>query len=49
MSIGLVVDVLENTIQDLVMSLSGAAVGALVMVTVLWPKGGMLATLFGWS
>jgi hypothetical protein len=39
----------ENTIQDLVMSLSGAAVGAAVMATVLWPAPGTPATLFGWS
>jgi hypothetical protein len=38
----------ENTIQDLVMSLSGAAVGALVMATVLWPAPGTPETLFGW-
>ena len=38
----------ENTIQDLVMSLSGAAVGAIVMATVLWPAAGTPATLFGW-
>lgn len=39
----------ENTIQDLVMSLSGAAVGAVVMATILWPAAGTPATLFGWS
>ena len=39
----------ENTIQDLVMSLSGAAVAALVMATVLWPPPGTPATLFGWT
>jgi hypothetical protein len=39
----------ENTIQDLVMSLLGAAVAALVMATVLWPAPGTPATLFGWS
>ena len=39
----------ENTIQDLVMSLSGAAVGALVVATALWPAAGTPATPFGWS
>ena len=39
----------ENTIQDLGMSLAGATVGALVVVTVLWPAPGTPATLFGWS
>jgi hypothetical protein len=39
----------ENTIQDLLMSLSGAAVAALVMATLLWPAPGTPATLFGWS
>jgi hypothetical protein len=39
----------ENTIQDLVMSLGGAAVAALVIATVLWPAVGTPATLFGWS
>ncbi len=38
-----------NTIQDLVMSLSGAAVGAIVMATVLGPAAGTPANLFGWS
>jgi hypothetical protein len=38
----------ENTIQDLVMSLIGAAVAALVMATILWPAPGTPATLFGW-
>jgi len=38
----------ENTIRDLLMSLSGAAVAALVMATVLWPAPGTPATLFGW-
>jgi hypothetical protein len=38
----------ENTIQDLLMSLSGAAVAALVMATVLWPAAGTPETLFGW-
>ena len=39
----------ENTIQDLGMSLAGATVGALVVVTVFWPAPGTPATLFGWS
>ncbi len=39
----------ENTIQDLVMSLIGAALGALVVATVLWPPSGTPATPFGWS
>jgi len=39
----------ENTIQDLGMSLSGAALGALVSATVLWPAPGTPASLFGWS
>jgi hypothetical protein len=39
----------ENTIQDLVVSLSGAALGALVVATVLWPAPGTPATPFGWS
>jgi hypothetical protein len=39
----------ENTIQDLAMSLSGAATGALLGATVLWPAAGTPASLFGWS
>lgn len=39
----------ENTIQDLGLSLTGAAVGALVVATVLWPAPGTPPTLFGWS
>jgi hypothetical protein len=39
----------ENTIQDLVMSLIGAALGALVVATVLWPPPGTPATPFGWA
>ena len=39
----------ENTIQDLGMSLTGAAIGALLVATVLWPGPGTPATLFGWS
>ena len=38
----------ENTIQDLVMSLSGAAVGALVVATLLWPAPGTPVAPFGW-
>jgi hypothetical protein len=37
-----------NTIQDLATSLIGAVVGALVIATVLWPRRGTPATLFGW-
>lgn len=39
----------ENTIQDLGLSLTGAALGALAVATVLWPVPGTPATLFGWS
>ena len=39
----------ENTIQDLLMSLLGATVGAVAIATVLWPPEGTPATLFGWS
>lgn len=39
----------ENTIQDLVMSLIGAALGALVVATLLWPPSGTPATPFGWT
>ena len=39
----------ENTIQDLVMSLSGATVAAILIATILWPTEGSPATLFGWS
>jgi len=38
----------ENTIQDLVASLAGAAAAAVVVATVLWPAAGTPATLFGW-
>ncbi len=38
----------ENTIQDLVMSLSGAAAAAGVVATILWAPAGTPATLFGW-
>jgi hypothetical protein len=39
----------ENTIQDLVMSLIGAALGAVVVATVLWPAPGTPVTPFGWA
>jgi hypothetical protein len=39
----------ENTIQDLALSLTGAALGALTVATILWPAAGTPATLFGWS
>jgi len=39
----------ENTIQDLVMSLTGAAVAALIMATILYPSPTTPTTLFGWS
>jgi hypothetical protein len=39
----------ENTIQDLAMSLCGAALGATAVATILWPPGGTPATPFGWS
>lgn len=39
----------ENTIQDLVMSLLGATLAAIVMATLLWPPPGTPATLFGWT
>jgi hypothetical protein len=39
----------ENTIQDLVASLTGAAIGAVVVATVLWPAVRPPATLFGWT
>lgn len=39
----------ENTIQDLALSLSGSAVGALAVATVLWPAAGTPATPFGWT
>lgn len=38
----------ENTIQDLLMSLAGAAVAAVAMATVFWPSPGTPASLFGW-
>ena len=39
----------ENTIQDLVLSLTGAAIAAVVVATVLWPAAGTPASLFGWA
>jgi hypothetical protein len=39
----------ENTIQDLAMSLSGAAFGALLVATVLWPSAALPRGLFGWA
>ena len=39
----------ENTIQDLVVSLAGATVGAIAIATILWPPEGTPPTLFGWS
>jgi hypothetical protein len=39
----------ENTIQDLVMSLSGATAAAVVMATVLWPSSGTPVAIFGWQ
>lgn len=39
----------ENTIQDLLMSLAGAAIAALVIATILWPGQGTPETLFGWT
>ena len=39
----------ENTIQDLVLSLTGAAIAAIVVATVLWPAAGTPASLFGWA
>jgi hypothetical protein len=39
----------ENTVQDLGLSLTGAAIAAVVVATVLWPAPGTPATLFGWT
>jgi hypothetical protein len=39
----------ENTIQDLVASLTGAAIGAVAIATILWPAVRPPATLFGWA
>lgn len=38
----------ENTIQDLVASLAGAAAAAVVVATLLWPAAGTPPTVFGW-
>lgn len=38
----------ENTIQDLVFSLAGATLAAVVVAAFLWPAPGTPATLFGW-
>lgn len=39
----------ENTIQDLAMSLAGAALGSIVVATMLWPSPGTPGSLFGWN
>lgn len=39
----------ENTIQDLAMSLAGATLGAILVVTLFWPPSTTPATPFGWS
>jgi len=39
----------ENTIQDLVLSLLGAAIAAVLVATLLWPAAGTPRTLFGWG
>ena len=39
----------ENTIQDLLLSLAGAALAALVMATILYPSPTTPRTLFGWQ
>lgn len=39
----------DNTVQDLAVSLLGATLGAILVVTVLWPKPGTPATVFGWQ
>jgi hypothetical protein len=39
----------ENTIQDLVMSLIGALLAAVVVATLLWPAAGTPVTPFGWA
>jgi hypothetical protein len=39
----------ENTIQDLAVSFLGGVLGALTIVTVLYPPPGTPRTLFGWS
>jgi hypothetical protein len=39
----------ENTIQDMAVSLLGAAIGAVLTATVFRPRPGTPARLFGWS
>jgi hypothetical protein len=39
----------ENTIQDLAFSLAGGVVGAVVVVTLLWPAPGTPRAPFGWT
>ena len=39
----------ENTIQDLLVSLSGAALAAVAVATIWWPASGTPATPFGWT
>ncbi len=39
----------DNTIQDLALSLTGAVIGALLVVTVLRPPPDAPRTVFGWS
>jgi hypothetical protein len=39
----------ENTVQDLVMSLAGAAIAAVLVATLLWPAAGTPRSLFGWQ
>ena len=39
----------ENTVQDLGLSLTGAAIAGIVTATVLWPEPGTPAMLFGWT
>ena len=38
-----------DTMRDLGVSLFGAIVGGILIVTVLWPRAGTPRTLFGWS
>jgi hypothetical protein len=39
----------ENTIQDLVLSLLGAAIAAVLVATLLWPAAGTPRSIFGWE
>ena len=39
----------ENTIQDLVLSLLGAVIAAVVIATLLWPAAGTPRAPFGWQ